>query len=118
MKSETLVKIKENRIKYFLEIKNQKTEEKTGLKFKNIDLPANVDGEEKSVLPKIAFTFSQRQFLEKIKANKILKDFKRTVQQFINRITLLNNSISNSILKSTEKMRNRVFSFLMVLFDA
>ena len=71
MKSETLIKIKENRIKYFLEIKNQKTEEKTGLKFKNIDLPVNMDGDEKSVLPKISFAFSQRQFLEKIKQKPV-----------------------------------------------
>jgi len=118
MKSETLVKIRENRIKYFLEIKHKETEKKTGLKSENNDLHNDIDKDKYDSMREDAFVLLQRHLFNNRNANQKLKEIKGAGQQILKRISMLNNFISNTILKSTEKMRNRIFSFLVILFDA
>lgn len=114
MKSETLVKINENRKKYFLEIRKQQTEEKCRL---------NSPPEKKSSAKK-----RKNQFEEVIKIakkgipalyfRKALKKYKIFQVKTSRSINKTNTKIVEFVNRKTEKTRERIFSFLLVLFDA
>lgn len=116
MKSETLVKIKENRKKYFLETLKVNTEENSLLNPQNSQdqkEQKEVYNFYKAIAPQLrtlAIGFSRIR----VPGTKIIYYGKCTMAFFHN----IHNEISNQIMKRTEKHRERLFAFLLVIFDS
>lgn len=116
MKSETLIKIKENRKKYFLEVQQLETEKNSELNFEKVKYNKPEELKFKINLPDLS------QVLIKINSSKWLKKKLVNISVGFNQVLKLLKNLYEPfglfLLKRSDKIRARIFSFMMVLFDA
>jgi len=116
MKSETLIKINENRKRYLQAYKSQESEKLSQTETNDEEAEVTIQ-----LIPTLRFSAEIHKILKvysSVDFYKMVKKILLPLALVFSTLKRLNNYMANFLVKRTEKMRARIFSFMLILFDA
>ncbi len=130
MKSETQIKIKQSRQKYFQEIRSGKTEKNTETTNRDEIQNQQEPGAEQQPEPELDLGRVLKDLIENMPAITLpviisrerLRKFHMVIGQGLGRLSKgvakIGHGVTEVLDRRTEKIRSRLYSYMLILFDA
>lgn len=116
MKSETHIRIKESRNKYFQEMRNRLTEKNEGIYHEKSTASDHKKENWRSISLRTSVSISE--LYNKQAVDRGLKVMQFYSGQVRTSLVARKNSMADSVNQRSEKVKNRLTSLMLVLFDA